>query len=108
MSYKVEVTPNFAREFKPLAKKYRSLSAELANLITDLEENPEKGTPIGHNCYKIRIAIKSKGRGKSTGGRIITQVFISDQRVFLLSIYDKSNRITITDADLIRLLIDLP
>jgi len=108
VSYKVEVTSNFAKEFKPLAKKYRSLRAELAKLIADLEENPELGTPIGHNCYKIRIAIKSKGRGKSTGGRVITQVFVSDKMVFLLSIYDKSNRITITDADLMRLLIDLP
>jgi mRNA-degrading endonuclease RelE of RelBE toxin-antitoxin system len=84
VSYNVEATANFSKELKTLAKKYRSLQADLAQLITALEENPELGTPIGHGCYKIRLAIKSKGRGKSTGGRVITQVFVTDRTVYLL------------------------
>ena len=104
MTYKVEITPNFAKEFKPLAKKYRSLVSDLAKLITALEQNPEIGTPIGHSCYKIRLGIKSKGRGKSTGGRVITQVFIADRTVYLVSIYDKSEQLTITDSELLQLI----
>jgi mRNA-degrading endonuclease RelE of RelBE toxin-antitoxin system len=107
VSYNVEATANFSKELKVLAKKYRSLQADLAQLIVALEENPELGTPIGHSCYKIRLAIKSKGRGKSTGARVITQVFVTDRTVYLLSIYDKSKRVTITDADLIKLLVGL-
>jgi mRNA-degrading endonuclease RelE of RelBE toxin-antitoxin system len=104
VSYKVEITPTFSKEFKPLAKKYRSLQSELTALIDTLKENPEMGTPLGQNCYKIRLGIKSKGRGKSSGGRIITQVFVLDRTVYLLSIYDKSKRSTITDADLVKLI----
>ena len=107
MKYSVEATANFSREFKALAKKYRSLKTDVEKLIDTLEENPETGTPIGHNCYKIRVAITSKGRGKSTGGRVITQVFVTDRKVYLLSIYDKSKRITITDRELQELLVTL-
>ncbi len=104
MSYKVEITPTFSKEFKPLAKKYRSLRSELTALIDKLKENSEMGTPLGHSCYKIRLGIKSKGRGKSSGGRVITQVFVLDRTVYLLPIYDKSKRSTITDADLVKLI----
>lgn len=104
MSYKVEATANFAGELKILAKKYRSLRSDIATLVEELEETPHAGTPIGHNCYKIRIAIKSKGRGKSGGGRVITHVFVSQKVVYLLSIYDKSQRATITDSEIQELL----
>ncbi len=104
MSFRVEVTANFAKEAKSLSKKYRSLRSELAALIAKLETDPETGTPIGHNCYKIRLAIKSKGRGKSAGGRVITHVFVSGRIVYLLSIYDKSSRASITDSELKELL----
>ncbi|CAN5873801.1 hypothetical protein BH11BAC7_BH11BAC7_16560 [soil metagenome] len=30
-----------------------------------LGEYPQVGTSIGNNCYKIRLAISSKGKGKS-------------------------------------------
>ena len=42
---------------------------------TDQEVSvPQKGTPIGHGCYKIRLAIASKDKGKSGGARVITHV----------------------------------
>jgi hypothetical protein len=59
-------------------------------LNNTLSENPETGTPLGNDTYKIRIAIKSKAKGKSGGGRIITYVLKADHEVYLLSIYDKS------------------
>jgi hypothetical protein len=33
-------------------------------LIANVSENPETGTFIGNNCYKIRLAIGSKGKAK--------------------------------------------
>ncbi|MFI5201991.1 MAG: hypothetical protein ACHQNE_06365 [Candidatus Kapaibacterium sp.] len=107
MNYKIASTANFTRELKVLAKKYRSLRKDVDALISELEENPEIGIPLGHNCYKIRLAIKSKGRGKSAGGRVITHVFVTEGVVYLLSIYDKSDRATITDAELLALLAQL-
>jgi mRNA-degrading endonuclease RelE of RelBE toxin-antitoxin system len=100
MSYNIEVTAYFTKQLKRLAKKYPSLKAEFSDLITSLKENPLQGTNIGNHCYKIRIAIASKAKGKSGGARIITHVQIIQTKVFLLSIYDKSEQSDINDKDL--------
>ena len=100
MSYEVNSTSLFEREAKPLIKKYSSLANELNDLIDSLAEQPTQGTAIGNNCYKIRLAIKSKGKGKSGGARIITCVIAVREEVVLLSIYDKSERQTISDAEI--------
>jgi hypothetical protein len=76
-------------------------------LLVLLESNPKLGTPIGHDCYKIRIAIKSKGKGKSGGARVITNVYFTGRRLFLLTIYDKSEEDNISDKELLDMLKDL-
>ena len=48
------------------------------------------GVPIGKGCYKVRMAISSKGKGKSGGARVITYVRIVKKVVVLLTMYDKS------------------
>ena len=58
------------------------------------------GDEVLKDCYKIRMAITSKGKGKSGGARLITFVYISDQTIYLLSIYDKSETVTISDKQL--------
>jgi hypothetical protein len=65
-----------------------------------LVEYPSQGTPLGQDCYKIRLAIKSKKKGKSGGARVITLVKIVQETVFLLSIYDKSEKDDISEKDL--------
>jgi len=64
MSYNIELSANFKKEAKRLTKKYPSLKTELAELFTELEENPTTGTPLGNDIYKIRLAIASKNNGK--------------------------------------------
>jgi mRNA-degrading endonuclease RelE of RelBE toxin-antitoxin system len=64
MSYNIEVTAYFARQLKRLVKKYPSLRKDFAELIIKLKENPEQGTNLGNNCYKIRLAIVSKKQRK--------------------------------------------
>lgn len=100
MSYKVLTTSDFKRDSKNLIKKYNSLKEELLELIDSLEEIPNQGTPLGNDCYKIRLAIKSKGKGKSGGARVITCVKILDEFVYLLTIYSKSEKDNITDKEL--------
>ncbi len=58
------------------------------------------GTYIGNNCYKIRLSISSKGKGKSGGARVITYFYIKANTVFLLSIYDKSDQNSITKEEI--------
>jgi mRNA-degrading endonuclease RelE of RelBE toxin-antitoxin system len=107
MGYEVIATPHFKKEFKRLFKKYPSLREDIDKLGEQLQENPQLGTEVFKNCYKIRFAIRSKGTGKRGGGRLITHVKIVDKCVFLMTIYDKSEISTITDSDLKQLLQDL-
>lgn len=104
MSYKVRTIPNFDKALKRLVKKYPSLKAEYIALLDSLEGDPEQGTPIGNHCFKIRLAIASKGKGKSGGARVIIHVVITDKIVFLLDIYDKSEQANISDKELAELL----
>jgi len=87
----------FKKETKRLIKKYSSLKQELANLSNILSKEPSTGTPLGNNTYKIRLAIKSKGKGKSGGSRVITYVVTENKEVYLLTIYDKSEFGSIDD-----------
>jgi mRNA-degrading endonuclease RelE of RelBE toxin-antitoxin system len=107
MKYNVLSIPPFDRQLKRLAKKYHSLKAEYASLVEELGKNPEIGIPMGNNCFKIRLAIASKGRGKSGGARVITHIFIENETVFLLAIYDKSEQVNISDRELRELLLEI-
>jgi hypothetical protein len=100
MSYNILATSFFERELKTLAKKHRSLKNDLATLIEQLEQNPTTATELGNNSYKIRLAIASKGKGKSGGARVITHVQVISTTVYLLSIYDKSEMKNITDKEI--------
>ena len=68
MSYKVDTTLNFDKEVKKLAKKYKSLKEEIANLVEKLKKNPRTGTHLGNDIYKISLAVKSKGNAVSKPG----------------------------------------
>ena len=104
MNFELQASPTFAKELKRLAKRHRSLKEDLAKLGSELKQNPTLGTPIGKDCYKIRLAISSKGKGKSGGARIITYVFVQGKTVYLLSIYDKSEQANISPNRLKELL----
>ncbi|MBX2967673.1 MAG: type II toxin-antitoxin system RelE/ParE family toxin [Cyclobacteriaceae bacterium] len=108
MSYNIIAIPKFKKELKKLAKKYASLKNDLTALFESLEANPRQGTPLGNNCYKIRLAITSKSKGKSGGARVITNVIVTVNTVYLLSIYDKSNKETLSDKELSELLKFIP
>lgn len=100
MSYSISSIPLFDKQAKRLAKKYPSLKKDLAGLIEKLTDEPEQGTALGNSFYKIRLAIASKGKGKSGGARVITYVKVTHNTVYLASIFDKSEKSTITDKEL--------
>lgn len=100
MSYKIELTDNFKNEAKKLIKKYASLRTEIIELGKELAENPTFGTSLGNDVYKIRLAIASKNKGKSGGARIISFVKIIDETVYLLSIYNKGDKDSISDKEI--------
>ena len=105
-AFEVDVSANFKKESKRLIKKYRSLGPEIAGLIESLPSDPTQGTSPGKACYKIRLSINSKSKGKSGGARVITRVIAVEERGLFLSIYDKSEQADIPDKLLDQLLAD--
>jgi mRNA-degrading endonuclease RelE of RelBE toxin-antitoxin system len=97
---KIDAIASFAKDIKDLKKKYRSIDSDFETFIESLLENPFQGDGLGNDCYKVRMAIKSKNRGKSGGARVITCVKIINETIYLLSIYDKSSQSTIKDNEL--------
>ena len=104
MKFNIRTIAYFDKQFKRLSKKFPSLKTDFLALIDTLSTNPKTGTAIGNDCYKIRMSITSKGKGKSGGARVITYVTIEDSTVFLLSIYDKTDQSSIHDKQLLKLL----
>ena len=112
MSYKIKSAASFDKDFKRLLKRYVSLPDDLKLLVKELKKNPAMGTSLGHGVHKIRMAIKSKGGGKSGGARVITYVNVvidtEEGSVYLLAMYDKSDQDTITDQAIKDLLKQIP
>ena len=90
--------------YPSLTKKHHSFKSDIETLISSLEQNPLQGEPLGKDCYKVRMSIASKGKRKSGGSRVITCVKVVDQYVYLLTIYDKSEKENISDKELDELL----
>jgi mRNA-degrading endonuclease RelE of RelBE toxin-antitoxin system len=97
---RIEPTTYFLRQLKRLSKKYPSIKSDIRNLSDSLQDNPTQGTPIRRGAFKIRMSITSKGQGKSGGSRVITYVRDERNTLYLVDIYDKSERSNISDADL--------
>ena len=103
MNYNIIVKPSFEREAKRLRKHYASFKDDFASLIHELEINPFLGVDLGGGVRKIRMALASKGKGKSGGARVITfigVVSVEEAEVNLLYIYDKAERESIHAKDI--------
>lgn len=107
MNFRIELSHTFKKQFKKLFKRYKSLKTDIADLGTELKQNPQLGTPIGKNCYKIRLSISSKAKGKSGGARVITHIQIVGETIYLLSIYDKSEKDNLDDGEIDQLLSEI-
>lgn len=98
MSFKVYTTPEFESNAKVLHKRHRSFKNDLKELVVSLQENPFQGVELSPGIRKIRMAITSKGRGKSGGARVITYNVISAEmegKVYLMNVYDKADFSTV-------------
>ena len=106
MNVTIHLLDEFKRQFRQLRKKYHSLTDDLEDFQQSLKENPFQGDDLGGGVRKIRMAITSKGKGKSGGARVLTlNVLVSDDAdVTLLTIYDKNEIDNVSD-DYIRWLV---
>ena len=96
----IEVLPRFEKELKQLAKKYKKITADLAKFKKEILLNPTLGTPLGNNCYKVRLANSSIPTGKRVGFRVLPLVKLETDRIILLTIYSKTQKEDIDDIQL--------
>ena len=99
MNVSIFLHDEFKRQFRRLSKKYHSLTNDLETFQEELKKNPFQGSDLGGGVRKIRMAIGSKGKGKSGGARVLTlNVLVSDDaNVTLLTIYDKEEIDNVSD-----------
>jgi mRNA-degrading endonuclease RelE of RelBE toxin-antitoxin system len=101
MNVEIVLGDEFKRQFKRLAKKYPSLKDDFVTFKNDLADDPFQGINLGSGTRKVRMAIASKGKGKSGGARIITfNVILHEDdsiEITLLTIYDKGEISNVTD-----------
>lgn len=84
-------TSIFLHNAKKIAKRYKSFNDDYHRLLEELEKSPNMGIDLGSGLRKVRLAISSKGKGKSGGCRFITFNAIERNGVlYLLYAYDKS------------------
>ena len=110
MDYKIKTAKtakSFDKEIKRLGKRYASIADDYAKLLLEISANPHLGTDLGGGLRKIRMAITSKGKGKSGGARVITftvVVAVEESEINLLYIYDKAERSSISKKEIEELL----
>ncbi len=98
MSFEIIATAGFRRSLKMLAKRHSSIKEDFIEFSRSIQENPFQGNELSPGIRKIRMSIRSKGRGKSGGARVITYTIVAADnsgKVYLIDIYDKADFTTV-------------
>ena len=104
MVNKIVPSKPFERKLKKFLKKFPSLGGEILELEKELLKKPKSGTHLGNDLYKIRLACKSKGGGKSGGFRVVTYLVEETDKGYeinLITIYDKGEDANVLKSHLI-------
>ncbi|MGM0609443.1 MAG: type II toxin-antitoxin system RelE family toxin [Candidatus Muiribacteriota bacterium] len=100
MNLKIIPTPEFKKQVKKLSKQYKNIADDLKRLQELLTDEPEAGISLGNKCYKLRIANSSIPTGKSGGFRVITYYIDDNNTIWLLLIYSKTEKETVTNKEI--------
>jgi mRNA-degrading endonuclease RelE of RelBE toxin-antitoxin system len=104
MNLNIKTLSCFDKDVKRLFKKYKQLPYDLKVLNKELLENPKSGIELGNRCYKIRLANSSIPTGKSGGFRIIYYHIDTNENLYLMSMYSKSELENIDDKIILNIL----
>ena len=107
MTYIIKFSTAFNKEVSRLKNKYPSIAKDVLDLVYLLQENPDRGQSLGGGRFKIRLNIKSKRAGSAGCGRVITYVVKKLETVNLVAIYDKSDRATLSDDEIDKIISSL-
>lgn len=90
----VSFTPEFRRNIRRLARRYRNIQGDVQPLIEQLAKGETPGdqiSGIGHTVYKVRVKNSSAQRGKSGGYRVVYYLQTSID-ITLITIYSKTDQ----------------
>ncbi len=67
-------TPEFKRNLRQLAKKYRHIRSDVQPVIAEPEAGERPGDQVpatGYTIFKVRVRNSDIGKGKSSGYKLI-------------------------------------
>jgi len=102
----VTYTPEFKRNLRHLAKKYRHIHDDVQPIIDQLVAGAKPGDQISgleQEVFKVRARNSDARKGKSGGYRVIYQVKSEAERV-LITIYSKSEQGDVAAAEIRRII----
>ncbi len=99
-------TPEFKRNLRHLAKKYRRIRADIQPILDELANGSKPGDQISgleHEVFKVRVRNSDARKGKSGGYRPIYQVKPGEM-VVLITVYSKSEQADVAAAEIRRII----
>lgn len=90
---------SITKPFESAAKQAGLTEEEVDDIVTYLAENPQAGEEIQGTggCRKVRIA--GRGKGKSGGYRTVTFYSGEAMPVYLITVFSKGERSTLTGKE---------
>ncbi len=88
----IEFTPEFKRNLRLLARKYRRIRSDVEPLLARLQTGETPGDQVrgtGFLIFKVRVKNSDLERGKSGGYRVI--YLATEERIILVTIYSNSS-----------------
>lgn len=104
-SIEIQFTPEFKRNLRALAKKYRHIRLDVEPVIQQLQTGNLPGDQIpqvGYTLFKVRIPNRDTKRGKSGGYRVIYYLQTSTS-IILVTIYSKVEQSDVTAEQIRRI-----
>lgn len=102
----LEFTPEFKRNLRILAGKYRHIRSDLEPLLNDLEGGNTPGDRVsgtGYAIFKVRVKNRDAQKGKRGGYRVIYYLGTPEQ-IILVTIYSKMEQSDISVSEIQRIL----
>jgi len=87
----VEFTPEFKRNLRALAKKYRNIRSDIQPVIDRLQAGETIGDQVAgtdYTIFKVRVKNSNIQKGKSSGYRMIYYLK-TPSKIILVTIYSK-------------------
>ncbi|MEA5452386.1 type II toxin-antitoxin system RelE/ParE family toxin [Leptolyngbya sp. CCNP1308] len=102
----IEVSSDFKRNLRALAKRYRHIRADLEPLLAQLQAEDCPGdqiSGIAYAVFKVRLRNTDAQRGKSGGYRVIYYLK-TKTKIILVTIYSKSDQGDISDRTICQII----